>query len=75
MTIFADMAKGVAQAHANSVMHLDLKSENFFVGKNGRASAWRLWHFARTLAETMKSPVDSPDFSAPELVNTFKKRD
>lgn len=73
MTIFADMAKGVAQAHANSVMHLDLKSENFFVGKDGLLVLGDFGTSREALAETMESPVDSPDFSAPELVNNFKE--
>ncbi|MDR6537540.1 protein kinase domain-containing protein [Variovorax soli] len=73
MTLFADMVKGVAKAHTNGVMHLDLKPENYVVDEKGRSLLIDFGTSRMALADAMKSPVDSPDFSAPELINGLKK--
>ena len=73
MTLFADMVKGTSQAHAAGVMHLDLKPENFFVDENAELQLGDYGTARRTLADTMKSPTDSPEYSAPELINAIKK--
>lgn len=73
MTLFADMVKGTSRAHAAGVMHLDLKPENFFVDENAELQLGDYGTARRTLADTMKSPTDSPEYSAPELINAIKK--
>jgi len=72
-TLFADMTKGVAQAHRNGVMHLDVKPGNYFIGANGKPLLGDFGTSRARLAEFMKSPIDSPDFTAPELIRGRKE--
>ncbi|RYF75882.1 MAG: serine/threonine-protein kinase [Comamonadaceae bacterium] len=64
---FTDMAKGVQQAHANGVMHLDLKHENFFVDSECNLVLGDFGTSQSGLARFMTSPTETPEFSAPEL--------
>ncbi|VTU35192.1 Serine/threonine-protein kinase PknK [Variovorax sp. PBL-H6] len=69
MTMFANMVTGAKNAHAQGVMHLDLKPENYALDENGAPLLIDFGTSRATLAKTMLSPTDSPEFSAPELIN------
>ncbi|KWT97125.1 MULTISPECIES: protein kinase [unclassified Variovorax] len=71
MTMFTYMVMGAKKAHHNGVMHLDLKPENYALDENGAPLLIDFGTSRATLARTMKSPTDSPEFSAPELVNAL----
>lgn len=64
---FADMVKGVQQAHANGVMHLDIKHENFFIDESFNLRLGDFGTAQPVLAGIMASPTQTPDFSPPEL--------
>lgn len=73
MTLFANMVMGAMEAHARSVMHLDLKPENYALDENGAPLLIDFGTSRATLSKIMLSPTDSPEFSAPELINGLKK--
>ncbi|GAA4348130.1 hypothetical protein GCM10023165_33690 [Variovorax defluvii] len=72
MSMFVGMVEGAKAAHENGVMHLDLKPENYIIDEDGAPLLCDFGTSKGSLAQTMKSPTDSPDFSAPELVNGLK---
>ena len=67
MLMFTDMLKGAAEAHANGVMHLDLKPSNYFVGDGGELLLGDFGTSRTELVEIGKGGIDSVDYTAPEL--------
>uniref|UniRef100_A0ACD5W2E7 Uncharacterized protein n=1 Tax=Avena sativa TaxID=4498 RepID=A0ACD5W2E7_AVESA len=62
----ADIAKGLAYLHGNSLVHGDVKARNVMVGADGRA---KLADFgcARTAADSLLPIGGTPAFMAPEV--------
>ncbi|RYF76215.1 MAG: hypothetical protein EOO22_02730 [Comamonadaceae bacterium] len=73
MQMFVDMLRGVAQAHANGVMHLDIKYENFFINDDGRLLLSDFGTARTSLSKIMTPPQVAPIYGAPELEDFRKK--
>jgi serine/threonine protein kinase len=67
LLLFTDMVKCMAHAHANGVVHRDIKFENFLVGQEGKLLLCDFGASGTALAEVTASGTDTPDFLAPEL--------